>query len=227
MKQLMPVIIVFLVLVIAGAFFITSNNSTANKPSAEQQQTIERAAIGDVKLTVGNPSASATIVEYFDYKCPSCNNFHRNTGKQLTEEYIDTNQAKFEVRITPVIGPDSANAGRGAYCANDQGLFEPYHNAVLDYMYDNYYSSGNIAAEFDNILTTNELATIVQPLGIDSNSFSECVDSDRFNPLLDENLLLAADDEIQGTPGFAIGEQSFVGAQPFSVFKTLIDIELR
>jgi len=57
--------------------------------------------------------------------------------------------------------------------------------------------------------------------------FASCTDSDRFNANLDANLNAAADDSIQGTPGFAVGEQSFVGGQPFSVFKTLLDIELR
>ncbi|MFT4532628.1 MAG: protein-disulfide isomerase [Candidatus Saccharimonadales bacterium] len=229
MKDLLPVLIVFILLVAGGAFFITNASSTTSEEASTQRaSTLQQNNVDNaVKLTIGNPSAEATVVEYFDYKCPSCNSFHRTTGAEIEQNYVDTDLANIEVRITPIIGPDSANAGRGAYCALEQGLFEEYHGTVLDYMYDNYYSSGNFESEFQNILTTSTLASISEPLGIDTGVFTNCVDSDRFNSNLDNNLLLAADDEIQGTPGFAVGQQSFVGGQPYSVFKTLLDIELR
>ena len=227
MKQFTPVIVMFIILVLGGGFFILTNKSTENKPSQSQQQSVQRAVLGDVRLVLGDPKAEATIVEYSDYKCPSCGNFHQTTGKELTAKYVDNSQANFEIRITPIIGPDSANAGRGAYCSNDQGQFEHYHETVMNYMWDTYYSTGDFSYEYSNILTTAKLVEIITSLDIDIDAFAACVDSDKFNPLLDENLLLAADDEIQGTPGFAIGEQSFVGGQPLTVFETLLDIELR
>ena len=166
------------------------------------------------------------MIEYFDYKCPSCNQFHRTTAKEIDAEYTDNSLLKYEIRITPIIGPDSARAARGAYCSNEQSLFETYHNNVLDYLYDNYYKDGNFAAEFDDILTLDMLVDLA-PGEIDEDIFRSCVDSDKYNPALDQNLLLAAEDGVRGTPGFAIGDQSFVGGQPYSVFKTLIDIELQ
>ena len=229
MKQFMPVIIVFLIVGIAAAFFIFSNQDSSSQESSEERTvTREQNTLDDTQvLVIGNPEAPATLVEYFDYKCPACNQFHNTIAKDIERDYVAPGLANFEIRITPVIGPDSANAARGAYCANDQGLFESYHNTVLDFMRDNYYAQGNIAAEFEDILTTDQLVEIVTPLGIEPEDFRKCVDSARYNSNLDTNLEAAADDSVRGTPGFAIGEQSFVGGQPYTVFQTLLDIELQ
>jgi protein-disulfide isomerase len=229
MKNYNPIIIVLMLTALGGALFIYNNRQNPALDSIEKQneQQDQITSNSDKKLIIGSNEAKVTVVEYFDYKCPSCNNFHRGTGLDINKEYIDSDKANFEIRITPIIGPDSANAGRGAYCANEQDRFKDYHNSVLNYMYDNYYSSGNFSAEFENILTTDLLKEIAKEIEIDADKLGECIDSDKYNPNLDQNLLLAADDEIRGTPGFVIGEQSFVGGQPFSVFKTLINIELR
>jgi len=229
MKDFIPVLVVFALIAIGGVFLVTSNTDGSSQQSSADRTTIsnQESANLETKLIVGDPDAPATIVEYFDYKCPSCNQFHRTVAEEINQAYVDTGQANFEIRVTPIIGPDSATAARGAYCANDQGVFAEYHDTVLDYMDDNYYAERQFSAEFDNILTTDLLSGIVSEIGIDSVAFAACTESDRFNSNLDANLSAAADDSIQGTPGFAIGEQSFVGGQPFSVFKTLLDIELR
>ncbi len=233
MKSLMPVIITFVFLVVgAGLFFIVNGDDTPSISDSQRRATVAKQVEqsgGESLLLVGEPDAKATVVEYYDYKCPACNSFHRTTGREIEAAYVDDGLAKIDLRLTPVIGPDSANAGRGAYCANEQGLFSEYHNTVMDHMWDNYYGVGDFSVEFQNYLTTNKLSEILLGAGvaIDEVAFTECTDSDRYNPFLDENLLLAAEDSIQGTPGFAIGDQSFVGGQPFSVFKTLIDIQLR
>ncbi len=230
MKEFAPVLLL-IAFIIGGLGLFISFNSSSGEPETNQQSqspTAERSILEQPKrLLIGDSGARATLVEYFDYKCPACNQFHRGVGDEIKKEYLDTGLANLEIKITPVIGPDSANAARGAYCALEQNLFGEYHETVINYMYDNYYASGNFAAEFDNILTTSELANITEPLGIDRESFVDCVDSDTYNEYLNDNLLAAAEDGIRGTPGFAVGEQSFVGGQPFTVFKTLLDIQLR
>jgi len=229
MKDFVPVIVVFL-LMIVGGLFVVNNNKHNNSQEASQERSIAKAQEAtdkNIKLIIGNPEAKATMVEYLDYKCPNCNDFDRTTGAKIESDYVDTDLANIEIRITPILGPDSANAARGAYCANEQNKFKQYHKSVLNYMYKNYYSSGKYSAESQNILTTSTLAKIVEPIGIETGSFRSCVESKRYNPNLDNNLQLAADDGVRGTPGFAIGSQSFVGKQAYSVYKTLLDIELK
>ncbi len=208
-------------------FYIVNQDQPAQDSLGENSQPKNVENADATKLYVGSSNALTTIIEYFDYKCPRCNDFHQTIEKEINANYTSVNKTKFEIRITPIIGPDSGNAARGAYCANDQNYFEEYHEKVLNYMWENYYKDGNFSAELENIFTTDKLSEIVEPLGIDTLLFKSCVDSEKFNPNLDLNLELAADDSIQGTPGFKIGNQSFIGVQPFSVYKTLLDIELR
>lgn len=224
-----------LAFVLAGAGLYLLNRDTVDEPvnkttattnETQQESTVQPSSDTiDTKLTIGNPEAQVSVVEYADYKCPNCNRFSRTTETELFEKYSD-DQLNIEVRQTPIIGPDSANAARGAYCANDQGIFEKYHQNVLNFMWDNYYSSSNFAAEFETILTTDKLAELIANEDINTEEFKSCVNSDKYNPALDRDLLAAADDGVRGTPGFAIGGQSFVGLQPLSVFSALIDSQL-
>ena len=233
MRQYLPILLAFTAVGI-GAFVFININSTSTPSITDDQKRTQvseqiEAVGGETKLLIGDPDAPTTLVEYYDYKCPACNNFHRTTYPEIERKFIDTGKTNLELRITPVIGPDSATAGRGAYCANEQGVFAAYHTAVLDHMWDNFYASGDYSTEFENYLTADTLSAILvdNQIDIDMDAFISCTNSTRFNPFLDENLLLAADDGIQGTPGFAIGEQSFVGGQPISVFEQLISLQLR
>lgn len=217
----------FLIIILVILFFLylalgrnnSSNIEIDNTPAIQQ-------STNSSILTIGDDSAEVTIIEYFDYKCPKCNDFHRTVGQQINDEFIESGRAKYEIRMTPIIGPDSANAARGAYCANEQAKFTKYHNIVLDFMWNNYYKNKNYSAELENILTTDKLSGLMSPENIDQFSFVNCIDSGKYNPNLDENLILSADDGVRGTPGFKIGNQSFVGGQPYTVFETLINIEL-
>ena len=96
-------------------------------------------------------------------------------------------------------------------------------------MWDNFYEDRDFSTEFQDYLTTSRLVLIMEEanVAVEAQAFTDCIESDKYNPFLDDNLLKAAEDSIQGTPGFAIGEQSFVGGQPFSVFDQLIQIQLR
>ena len=224
------------VIVIAGFLYFAlsaeapdNNSETAkllDKSDTEREAAIQNAesSVLDAKLLIGDSSALVTVVEYFDYKCPNCNTFHRTIKPELQAKYGE-DRINFELRATPIIGPDSARAARGAYCSAEQGLFNEYHDLVMNYMWDNYYKSGNFAAEFEDILTEQEILTITETLALDEASFSQCLSSLKYNPALDRDLLAAADDGVRGTPGFVIGEQSFVGTQPLSVFEALIEAQ--
>ncbi len=204
-----------------------NSNEVAISSSEENQGVSENSnpEVIESTLIIGSPNAKVTVIEYIDYKCPNCNKFHRGAAQKITTEY--DSQVNFEIRAYPAFGPDSGRALRGAYCANDQNAFTDYHNTVMNYIWDNYYSSENYQIEIEDILTTDLLVELSGSYVADSESFRQCIDSESKNYLIDRDLLLAADDGIRGTPGFVIGEQSFIGLQPISVFNALIDRQLQ
>ena len=215
--------------ILIGGFIVLKPFDTSQETTSEITESTSSFLSNEITntiLTIGESEAPVTIVEYFDYKCPACNGFHQTVHKDIDDTYIKPGLVKYEIRITPIIGPDSATAARGAYCANEQGVFADYHEAVLKHMYDNYYANRNYSAEYESILTSHRLAEIGASFIPDRDNFVECTDSEKYNIALDANLEAAADDSIRGTPGFKVGRQSFVGGQPFNVFRTLIEIEL-
>lgn len=178
-------------------------------------------------LYIGDPDAPATLVEYGDFKCPSCNSFHHNAGAELRKEYVEDGRLKIEFRNFPFIGPDSGRAARGTYCANDQDKFAEFHDLVYNYMWDNYYGSGDYSSEFTDILTLDVIQEIMAGVISDISSFRECLESTTFNGSVDTDLGLATGDGITGTPGFVVGGRRVTGPSNFNTFKTLIDIQLK
>ncbi|MCA9344405.1 DsbA family protein [Candidatus Saccharibacteria bacterium] len=226
-RKLTIISILFLLTALCAVilFAIQSNNQTTPTTSTSSADSVSN--LSPDKLIIGSPGAKVTIVEYADFKCPQCGKFHQTSGQQIRQEYIDSGQANIEFRAYPFIGPDSARALRGAYCANELGAFTDYHDDVFDYMWENYYKNGDFKVEIEDILTEGVLTDIASRAGADKAKFSSCIATEDKNKLIDRDLEQSTKDSVEGTPTFIIGDQKIVGPLPFNNFKTLIDINLR
>jgi hypothetical protein len=118
--------------VIAGAiFYLNMGASPDNAMSDAEMDAAELAAPlvassdGDPlatpnplgELTLGDPAAPITIVEYSSLTCPHCAAFHTETLPALKEKYVDTGQVLVKFRPFPLdpyamAGPCSRNACR-------------------------------------------------------------------------------------------------------------------
>lgn len=216
----------FIVLAIFIVGLITSEDKIETESLANIELLPDSTEIYKHDLIIGKADAPATIIEYGDFKCPSCAQFHQTTGKQLRDEYVDTGALKIVFRGLDVIGPDSGRSARGAYCADDQGLFVAFHDAVYDLMWSDYYQNGNYSSEYSNVLTTDKLTQIAGGVGIAEPQFKECLDSGEYASSLATNMRLSREDGVRGTPTFKANGQIVTGPRTFSVFKTLIELQL-
>ncbi len=225
---------VTLVILFVGWFFIAadktaapSNSTTADSatpvatPEGQTGQTPT-----DGKLYIGDRDAKVTIVEYADYKCPKCGDFHQKAGKEIRAKYVETGQAKIEFRPFPLFGEDAGLALYGSYCANEQGKFTQYHDSVFGYMWEKYFKSGNFAAENESTLTATVLSGIAVSAGLEKSAFDTCLVGNSHKTAYNQAVQLAASDSVTGTPTFIIGSEKVVGPQPFNIFKVLVDLEL-
>ncbi|MBW3568576.1 DsbA family protein [Candidatus Parcubacteria bacterium] len=218
------------ILIIAAGIFIFWPDET---PATTQNTSASTAAFPDMpsaqttELIIGDPDAKATIIEYADYKCPSCGEFHQNAGKQLRANYVDKGLVKIIFRPFPVYAVDGAQALIGSYCALDQQKFSEYHDALFEYMWVNHFRAGDYQKAIDSVLTEKVMNDLLGKIGMDAKAYKECMDSKRHEKAYYDTIELAAPDDIQGTPSFIINDQKIVGPQPYSVFKTLVDIQLR
>jgi protein-disulfide isomerase len=74
-------------------------------------------------LTLGDPKAPVTMVEYIDLQCPYCKAFETQTFPTLVKKYVRTGKLKVETRLLSFIGPDSTKAGKAALAAGAQNDF--------------------------------------------------------------------------------------------------------
>lgn len=174
---------------------------------------------------LGDPAAPVTIVEYGDFKCPSCTSFFLETEPRLRREYIETGKARLVWRDFPVIDAESAPAAEAARCAGAQGRFWEYHDALYRFIWDNFYGRG-VNAEGGSAYAGN-YDRLARRAGVrDLAAFRRCRESGTYR----DAVLAARDDGaaqgVDGTPTFFINGQRLVGAQPYDVFRRLIEAEL-
>ncbi|HJV66711.1 MAG TPA: thioredoxin domain-containing protein [Geomonas sp.] len=162
--------------------------------------------------SLGNSNAPIVMLEYTDYQCPFCNRFFTGTFPELKKQYIDTGKMRFITRDFPLdFHPYSMKAAEAAQCAGEQGKFWPMKDALMT-------NSAKLNAEL--------ISTLADGIGVDMGKFKGCMDSNKFIPVIKDEVEAARGINIGGTPSFVIGKVSgdylegylVVGAQPFENF---------
>jgi len=220
--------IVWLSIIIAGGLIGWAILSSGGSNSMSSQSTsVGTNSISVNGPTLGDAQAPVTIVEYGHFKCPFCNRFFRETEPQIVEKYIKTGRVKFVWKDFPFEeGADLQRAHQAAYCANDQGKFWEYHDALFTYIWDNYFSR-NLNGEEALVFTDVKLKEFSSQLGLDTVKFNSCLDSGKYAQLVKDNYNEGIAQGVKSTPTFFINGQKVVGAQPFSVFEQIIESKLQ
>lgn len=168
---------------------------------------------------LGNPSAQVTIVEFGDYQCHQCYNWFHNTKPTVFQNYVDTGKVNFVFMDLAFLGMDSPKAAQASYCAEDQGKYWEYHNQL--------YTAQE--SQIDNGWANSQrLKAFAFSLGLDMELFDSCLDSGKYTKRVQHNITEAKKLGANGTPTFFIvgpdgQQQKLVGAQPYSVFKQVLD----
>jgi len=158
---------------------------------------------------LGGKDAPVTIVEFTDYQCPFCERTE-STLKELRAKYGD------KIRLVHMDFPlpfhshalDAAKAGR---CANEQGKFWPFREAVF---------------ANQNKLAPADLKATAKTLGMNPGKFEKCFDSGKYDSLIKADQAAGEKVGVDGTPAFFIDGRPLTGAQPAAKFEELIDDEL-
>jgi protein-disulfide isomerase len=157
----------------------------------------------------GSASAPIEMIEFSDFQCPFCQRANP-TVDQVLKTYGD--RVRFVYRHYPLPNhPNARPAAEAAACAADQGKFWPYH----DRLFANPSKLGDA-----------DLKQAAAELGLNATQFNSCVDSHKFRAQIDADLRAGEEAGVNGTPAFFINGRSISGAQPYDVFKKIIDEEL-
>jgi protein-disulfide isomerase len=185
----------------------------APQAAAEQtgQQAVKRYDVPvDDDPSIGPANAAITIIEFSDYQCPYCRRWHEEVFNRIRQDYPD--QVRIVYRDFPLssIHPEALPAAEAAGCANEQGAFWAYHDLL--------FSSSDLSEEIYIQYATD--------LGLDMEKFKACIASGRYNDEVQGDLQYASNIGVSSTPTFFLNGLPVVGAQPYDVFKEVIEKEL-
>ncbi len=169
-------------------------------------------ALLDDDAVRGDKDAPVTIVEWSDFECPFCARFYQQTLPSIEEEYIKTGKVKLVYRDFPLsFHPNAQKAAEAAECAGEQGKYWEMHDMLFE-----QGVQGGVAG----------FKQYAKNLGLNTAKFDTCLDSGAMAGEIQQDTADGAAAGIQGTPGFIINGKLVSGAQPFAVFKQVIDAEL-
>ena len=165
---------------------------------------------------LGDPNAPVQIVEYSDFQCSACAQFHSLTLQQIIDTYVATGQVYFVFRNFPILdrgaSTESHDAANAVYCAGEQNRFWEFHDMLF----------ANRTGEGAGSFTPARLEAMGELLGLDP-SFNECLDNIDYAEEVILDRTSAFEAGFNSTPSFLVNDQPLVGAQPFSEFVTVIE----
>ena len=107
--------------------------------------------------------------------------------------------------------PEAQPAAEAGECADEQGKFWEMHELIFK----------NQAT-----MSTASYKKWAEQIGLDTNKFNECLDSGKYTQEVLDDFAYGSSVGVSGTPAFFINGILISGAQPYQVFKQIIDAEL-
>jgi protein-disulfide isomerase len=149
-------------------------------------------------MSIGRPDAPLTILEFADFQCPGCQGWATFMEPLIKERLVNTGRARYVFYDFPLaMHVNGFIASRAGRCANEQGKFWAYHDAL-------FQNQGKWAFEEDPVPLFVGYAGAA---GADEDRFEECIRSDRFAREVSESVKLGESLGVGGTPTIFVNGQ--------------------
>ncbi|MEM6886757.1 MAG: DsbA family protein [Pseudomonadota bacterium] len=189
-----------------GAYYATSPGPSATPVDplgaahAQEVEDLDTSSIVD--MTLGNPDAPVTLVEYASYTCPHCRTFHEGPFKELKANYVDTGKINFVYREV-YFDRYGLWASMIARCAGTPQSFFGISDIVYERQSE-WSRAGDPAA------IVNELRKIGLVAGLDGETMEACLqDGTKARTLVAWYQENAEADGIDSTPSFVINGKKY------------------
>jgi len=218
-------------------YFIGQRSPTAQTSRAVQPAVAQAPAATPVPIkysitTAGFPSigpadAPITIVEFSDYQCPYCTQWHDTTYKPLLAAY--PGKIRLIYRNFPLPFHQNAfTAAEAAMCAGDQNAYWQYHDAL-------FANNDQLNNQAGTVVDKSFYVNLASGLGLDTTTFSDCLATEKHKQDVQSDIdyanSLSPDSDgsaaVGGTPTFFINGYRIVGAQPLAYFQQIINAQLK
>jgi protein-disulfide isomerase len=166
---------------------------------------------GADEMSLGPPTAPVEIVAFGDFQKVEYARFAQAFSR-VRDTFGD--RTRFTFKNLPTLGPASVTAAEGALCANAQGRFWAYHDALV--------TGGPV-----NLQRITDLAAAA---GVNREAFDDCIKRGEFRDAIRTALNEADSYGIQASPSFMVNGRLAPSPPPFlapyDYFKLLIEEEL-
>lgn len=217
-----PIAIVIAAALVAGAILYNGQNAVApvvtNTPQEEVQPEMNVLPITEADHIKGSPNAPIVFIEYTDFDCPFCKNFHE-TMNRIMDEYGPDGKVAWVLRHFPLpqLHPNAIAVAAASECVAELGGNEAFWTFT-----DLAYSERGVNDPTDFARLPEFAATA----GVDARAYQTCVESEKYVEQVSMDIQRAIDAGGNGTPHtiVMVGDQMEVvnGAQPYEVVKSAV-----
>lgn len=159
----------------------------------------------------GNQDADVTIVNYADFECVPC--------KQM-EAVLDVIRKTYPEHVRIVwknmpnesTHPQATNAAVAAHCADRQGKFWEYHDALF---------------ERQSFLSDTQFVQIADSLNLDQKKFNTCFTSKDTLPIVKKDLEEGSALGVVATPALFVGDELLIGLQSVEELIQAVEAQLK
>ncbi|MDY6788940.1 MAG: thioredoxin domain-containing protein [Candidatus Nanohaloarchaea archaeon] len=194
-------------------------SDAGNKPSQDKIDPSKISLKGEPVL--GQEDAPVTMVMYEDFECPFCKKFETNTVPKVVDNYVKSGEVKMVWKDLPLperIHPwaDEGAAAMECVYRQDESAFWKVKDKVFSNQ--NSISLQNVESKIKQFASEEEVS---------KSAVQSCLDNDNPMSEVDKDKKEARSVGAKGTPTVFINGKKIVGAQPYSVFKQVIESELK
>ena len=149
----------------------------------------------DYDGVIGNPDASVTVVEFFDYNCGYC----KRAVNDMQKLIADNADVRFVMKEFPILGPDSQRAAQVsmAFRKLAPDSYADFHLKLLG-------APGRA--------TEQSAMKLALSYGVDEAELREGMKDPAIAQAIGETYELASNLSITGTPSYVVGEEVIFGA---------------
>ncbi len=141
----------------------------------------------------GNPNASITIYEFFDYNCGYC----KSVLPTLLNVVKKDKNIKLIFKEFPILSETSLEAALYALAAQKQNLYFEFHTRIMEYR---------------GRLNNDIFIKVANDIGLNIERLKNDLDDKDIRMAIEKNRLIAKGFNINGTPTLIIGDKIIPGA---------------
>ncbi|TCS96696.1 DsbA family protein [Hazenella coriacea] len=215
---------ILLLIVGFGIFTLVSSLMTdeGNDPAKEKQaEVVPKISESDYEgqPTLGDANAPVKIMEFGDYRCPSCKLFNDEVYPQLKKEYIDTGKVQFTFVNFQFMNDSfqAGEAGEAIFKQNPEAFWKYHH---LMYANQENHPAGSWTHEFIIDFVKKEIPEV------NVEQLSKDLKDGTYKAVVEKDNQLARKVPVESVPAAYVNGRFVNNSMDYEQLKKVIEEEL-